>query len=186
MELLPAIREQIHFAFRHETPERRQELSSEAIANCWVAFVRLVERGMEEVIYATPLVQYAVRHVRSGRKVGGTLNKNGVASEYAQRSRGFRMGRFIRFNQRKQQWVEILVEDRKAGPAETAAARIDIPAWLATLGERRRRIAEALASGESTAQVAKKFERTAGRVSQLRRELKASWETFQDDAVSVK
>ena len=65
LSLLPAIREQARFAFRSEHPERRQEFIAETIANCWVAFVRLVERGMIDVVYATPLAQYAVKQVQT-------------------------------------------------------------------------------------------------------------------------
>jgi len=55
LSLLPTIRDQARFAFRTEKPERRQELIAEVVANCWVAFVRLVERGLLEVVYPTPL-----------------------------------------------------------------------------------------------------------------------------------
>ena len=48
---------------------QRQELLAETIANCWVALVRLLDRGLEDVIYPTPLVQYAIRQVRDGRRV---------------------------------------------------------------------------------------------------------------------
>ncbi|MCY2995965.1 MAG: hypothetical protein NTY19_50160 [Planctomycetota bacterium] len=55
LSLLPAIQEQARFAFRNEKPEHRQELTAEVIANCWAAFVRLVERGLIDVVYPTPL-----------------------------------------------------------------------------------------------------------------------------------
>ena len=125
MDMLPTIYDQVRLAFRRELPERRNELIAEAIANCWVSFVKLVERGLQAVIYATPLAQFAIRQVYSGRKVGGTLNKNDITSEYAQRMTQIRVERLTRYNKRKSMWLEMLVEDRKAGPAETAAARID-------------------------------------------------------------
>ena len=62
----------------------------------------------------------------------------------------------------------LLVEDRKAGPAETAAARMDLAAWFGTLTKRNRKIAKALALGEPTAAAAKKFGISPGRISQLR------------------
>ena len=68
--LLPAIREQAHFAFRHEGAEQREELIAEVVANCWAAFVRLVQRGLIEVVYPTPLAQYAIKQVRDGRRLG--------------------------------------------------------------------------------------------------------------------
>jgi len=178
LKLLPTIREQLRFAFQHEPPERKEDMIAEAIANCWVAFVKLVERGLQDVIYATPLAQYAIRQVYDGRKVGGTLNQNDVSSEYAQRKQKFTLERLSRYNKRKFIWVELLVEDRKAGPADTAAARIDFGDWLRTLGGRRRRIAETLAEGQTTSVTATKFGVSLGRISQLRRELHDDWERF--------
>ena len=180
-DMLPTIYDQVRFAFRHELPERRQEMIAEAIANCWVSFVKLVERGLQDVVYATPLAQFAIRQVVSGRKVGGKLNKNDITSEYAQRMRQITVERLTRYNKRKCMWLEMLVEDRKAGPAETAAARIDFGDWLRTLGGRRRRIAETLAGGETTRVAAAKLQVSLGRISQLRRELQDDWERFHGD-----
>jgi len=50
LEMLPQIRAQARYAFRKELPARRQELIAEVIANCWIAFVRLLDRGLEDVI----------------------------------------------------------------------------------------------------------------------------------------
>ena len=183
MEMMPTIYDQVRFAFRHELPERRNEMTAEAIANCWVSFVKLVERDLQDVIYATPLAQFAIRQVVSGRKVGGTLNKNDITSEYAQRMKQITVERLTRYNKRKSMWLELLVEDRKAGPAETATARIDFGDWLRTLGGRRRRIAEALAKGETTSVAAAKFKVSQGRISQLRRELSDDWERFHGECV---
>jgi hypothetical protein len=182
LELLPAIDNQARVAFRGEPAERRQDLIAEVIANCWVAFVRLMERGLEDMVYPTPLAQYAIRQVRSGRKVGSQLNVRDVSSEYAQRSKGFVVRNLDRYDKRKHQWKEVLVEDRQAGPAETAASRIDFGDWLQSLPCRSRRIAETLATGETTKKVAKRFCVSAGRISQLRRELKDAWEAFQEEA----
>jgi len=184
LELLPTIDHQAHVAFRGEPEERRQDLVAEVIANCWVAFVRLMERGLEDMIYPTPLARYAIKQVRSGRKVGTKLNVRDVSSEYAQRSKGFAVGRLDRYDQRKQEWKEILIEDRHAGPAETAASRIDFAEWLHSLPHRSRRIAESLATGETTQKTAKRFRVSAARISQMRRELKDAWDVFQGEAVA--
>ncbi len=185
MDMLPTIYDQLRFAFRHELPERRQEMIAEAIANCWVLFVKLVQRDLQDVIYATPLAQFAIRQVYSGRKVGGTLNKNDITSEYAQRMKQITVERLTRYNKRKCMWLELLVEDRKAGPAETAAARIDFGDWLRTLGGRRRKVAETLAKGETTSVAAAKFKVSLGRISQLRRELQDDWERFHGEVDTV-
>jgi len=65
--------------------------------------------------------------------------------------------------------------------AELGKADVAYPSVLAmldSLSSRDRRIAEELATGETTGAVAFKFRVSAGRVSQLRRELKQSWDEF--------
>jgi hypothetical protein len=49
------------------------------------------------------------------------------------------------------------VENKRATPADIAACRIDFTAWLRLLPTVRRKIALALASGETTCAAAKKF-----------------------------
>jgi hypothetical protein len=178
LQMLPLIHEQASHAFRRELPERREELVAAVIANCWVEFVRLMDRGLGDAVYSTPLARYAVRQVRSGRKVGGSLNVNDVSSGYAQKSKGFVLESLDQYSERKNQWKEILVEDRKTGPAETAICRIDFGDWLRSLSKRQRRIAKALGNGEQTKEVAKRFGVSAGRISQVRRELMAAWDSF--------
>ena len=67
--------------------------------------------------------------------------------------------------------------------ADQVAVRMDVRAWLATLSRRTRRIAKDLVYGCSTSEVAKQHGVTAGRVSQLRRELYEGWQVFQGEAV---
>jgi hypothetical protein len=182
LEMLPQIREQARHAFRNEQPERREDLLAEVIANCWVAFARLMDRGLDDVIYPTPLVQYAIKQVRDGRRVGSKLNTNDVSSGYAQRRKSFVLKTLDLFDDAKQEWKEVLVEDRHAGPADTAASRIDFDAWLRLLPRRTRRVAETLAKGETTKTTAKRFHVSAGRISQLRRELQQRWQDYQGEA----
>lgn len=181
MELLPQIQNQASLAFRHEKPERREELIAEVLANSFVAFVRLMETGREGRIFATPLAQYAIRQVRDGRRVGSSLNIKDVSSGYAQQRKGIVMESLDRFDKEANQWQEAIVEDRHAGPAETAAARIDVGEWFASLPRRQRKIAKALGNGERTKEVAKRFGVSAGRISQLRREMARAWFEFIGD-----
>jgi hypothetical protein len=179
--MLPKIREQARHAFRAARPELKEELIAETIANAFCAFVRLVERGKEDITYATPLAGYAIRQVCAGRCVGTKLNVRDVSSRHAQRTKGISVERLDQFDAAEGEWREALVEDRKAGPAETAAARIDVAAWFRSLARKKRRIAQMLARGEGTGKVAGMFGLTAGRVSQLRRELAESWEEFHGE-----
>lgn len=179
LTLLPDIRRQVRFAFRRLELERREEAVQEALANAMVAYVRLVELGKTDVAYASPLASYAVKQVYDGRQVGSALNACDVLSPYAQRKQGFTVSRLQQAAQRENTWQEILVEDPTCTPAELAASRIDFNAWLNRLPRQKRRIASMLAAGETTGETARKFRVTPGRISQLRRELAASWDEFQ-------
>jgi hypothetical protein len=75
-----------------------------------------------------------------------------------------------------------VVEDRRATSADVAATWMDFRSWLGSLGCRRREIARALASGETTKAAAGRFGVTQGRISQIRRELDQSWRLFQAQA----
>jgi len=106
-------------------------------------------------------------------------------SPAARRLHGFTVERFDQKDPQTGVWNEQLVEDRRAGPAETATARMDLAAWLRTLSKRNRQIAKALSVGETTAAVAQKFSLSPGRVSQLRDWLRQHWEQFQGDSQLV-
>ena len=107
-------------------------------------------------------------------------------SEYAQCRKGHRVDRLDHFDDEENGWQEIVVEDRRAGPGENAAVRIDFSAWRRRLPVRLRKIAMTLAIGETTSETAKKFGVTAARISQLRQWLKESWERFQGEFAAAK
>jgi len=184
LEMLPQIRRQALVACRRLDAEAKQEFVQSVVAAAYAAFVRLVELGKEDIAYATPLAQFGIKHVRCGRTVGTRLNVRDIGSPYAQIARGFLVERLDR-RYGNGLWKEILVEDHRAGPAETAAARIDIAAWFASLPRRNRAVASALASGEATCDVAEKYELSKSRVSQLRNELRTSWLDFQGELPPV-
>ena len=179
LEMLPRIRSRAGQAFGWLGSEMKDELIQEVIANAFCAFAGLVRRGKSEIAYATPLTNYAIRQVLGGRQVGAKLNVNDVTSPYAQAACRFVMARLDRFDTDKGHWREVLVEDCRATPADIAAARIDVAEWLLSLPARDRRIAETLAMGETTNEVASKFKLSPARISQLRVQLRCSWEQFQ-------
>ena len=179
--MLPLIRHLAWLGFRGFTSEAREDAIAEVVANAFSAFARLVSQGKEEIARPTPLAQYAIRQIRQGRRLGTRRNRNDVMCGHAQRARGVSIERLDQFDDHKGAWKEGLVEDRKAGPAEIAAARIDVAAWLQSLSDRNRRIAETLAMGATASDVATEFHLSCSRVSQLRGLLAASWASFQGD-----
>jgi hypothetical protein len=178
LTMLPLIQDQARHAFRNARPERREELTAEVVANCWVAFVRLIDRGLDDVIYPTPLAQYAIKQVRDGRRVGNKLNVNDVSSKHCQQRKGVKLDSLDVFDAADGEWKEAVVEDKTAGPADVAATRIDFAAWLKSLPRMKREIAKTLATGETTKKAARKHRVSPGRISQVRRELMEAWESF--------
>jgi hypothetical protein len=185
LELLPRIRRQAVHHLRHLSGEVRAEAIDEVVASAFVSYVRLTERGKTELAYAGPLARYGAYQYLSGRRVGSRLNRRDVLSEYGKRKTRTTVERLDSFDARQGDWQDIMVEDRRSGPAEVAATRVDFAAWLATLCRRTRQIATDLALGGTSSDVARKYGVTAGRISQLRRELKASWGEFQHEPVLV-
>ena len=178
LEMLPQIRSQACRAFRRLQREQRDEMVQEVIANAFCAFVSLVRRGKANTAYATPLANFAIRQTIAGRRVGSSSKIDDVTSPFAHAARGILVERL---DGEQGEWRAALVEDRRATPADTAAARIDVAAWFRLMSDSHRRIAQALAMGETTSEVAKQFRLSSARVSQIRGELKASWERFQGE-----
>lgn len=181
--LLPDIRRHLRFAFRRLRAERREEVVQEALANALVAYRRRAELGKTDLAFASPLARYAVRQVSSGRQVASPLNAGETLSLYAQRKAGFTVSSLHRPDDTEGTWKELLVEDRRSTPAELAASRLDFGVWWRRLPRRKRRIAAALAAGSTTSETARRFRLTAGRISQMRRELETNWQAFQGEPV---
>jgi hypothetical protein len=143
-------------------------------------FHRLAERGKLDVAYATPLTTYAARQLRAGRQVGAKLNANDITSARCRKLTGVTIRSLDDLDSTDEEWKEVL-NDKRATPDQIAICRIDFSAWLRLLGAPLRRIANALATGESTNEAAKRFGVSPGRISQLRRHLKESWDQFQSE-----
>ncbi len=176
LEMLPQIRSQACRAFRRLQREQREEMVQEVVANAFCRFVSLVHQGKANRAFGTPLANFAIRQAIAGRRVGSKSRSLDVSSPLARAARGFLVERLDGV---QGEWRAALVEDRRASPADTAAARIDVAAWFRALSESQRRIASALAMGETTSEVARLFGLSAARVSQIRCLLHASWQTFQ-------
>lgn len=181
LNMLPGIRRAAQIAFRRAGPELREDLISETIARAYVYFSRLAERGELELAMPTPLARFAIAQVRTGRRVGNRLRIRDTMSRYAQFKKDFVVEQIDYFDDKSNCWKQLLVEDMRATPADIAACRIDFAAWLRRLTARVRNIALALARGETTKAVARMFNVTPARISQLREWLRRSWEEFQGE-----
>jgi hypothetical protein len=182
LELLPRIRRHAHVSFRHLRKHLREEAIEDVIAHALQIFVRLWEQGRGDLAYATALARYGVSRVRAGRCVGGHLNVRDIMSEWCQRQKGLRVERLDEYDELAGQWKEIVVEQGRATPADIAVLRIDFANWLDALSPRERRIAQWLAVGTRTGEVAQKACISPGRVAQLRRKLYDHWCRFQGES----
>ncbi|MEK6236787.1 MAG: hypothetical protein N2C14_18935 [Planctomycetales bacterium] len=177
-DMLPSIVKVARFAFREFDEEACEEAVQEVVCNCLVGFVRLVERGREDRAFPSALARYAIRQYCAGRRVGTPLNVKDVSSRHCQLMKGFSMEGMYERDKKTSRWVPFVVGDHRTPVADQAAFRLDFPAWLATLSVRNRDVAEEMAVGETTTNLARRFRISPARVSQLRKEFKESWDQF--------
>jgi len=181
--LLPLIQKIAQSRLHRLQTADRDDAIQEVVANAFVAYTKLMLSGGEKRAFATPLANFGVRQYWEGRKVGSRTNSRDILAESCRRRRQLKVGSLFRFE--ADHWCELLLEDRRAGPAEIATIRIDFQNWLNSLAPSYRRFAEMLAMGETTNDVARQFHVTPARVSQIRRFLERSWQQFQEPELSA-
>ena len=159
LAMLPAIVAHARYAFRDVHGQDRQDLIQETIANSFVAFLALVRRGKMAIAYPSVLARYAVAQIHEGRRVGNRLDCHEVLSPYAQRLKNFKVQRLDRRDKDDENaWCEVLVEDKRCGPAQIACTKIDFEEWLKSLPVRYRRLAQFLSLGNRTQDAARKLQ----------------------------
>lgn len=179
--MMPVIDTYAKIAFRHLNPEAREEAVEEVLCNACCAYARLVELNKADLAYPRVLARFGVAQTREGRKVGGRLNIHDVMSPYCRSRKKVVLEQLDTYDPEEDCWQEVLLEDRRAGPAETAAIRVDFPSWLQVLPSRMQKIATFLAQGETTTAAAEEFGVSRARISQIRRELYRAWSLFQGE-----
>ena len=185
LQMLPAIQDSAAYAFRYLASEEREEAIQDVTVGAMIAFRRLAASDRIHLAYPRALARFGITQYFSGRRSGCRLNVRDVSSAYAQRKKGLQLERLDHYYPDQQSWREVLLEDRQASPADIATTRIDFQDWLESLSERSRKIADSLATGETTSDVAEMFQISLGRVSQIRRELERSWRIFQGEVVDL-
>jgi len=176
LAFLPAIQRTALAAFHSFPFAEREELVAEAIAISFILYARLIERGRSRDVFGTSLARYAIARVRSGRCASGRLRPRDALSRIAQQRHRFGVERLDTFDGEVTRALPLV---QRPTPAEIVAWRMDFTAWLAQLPPRLRRIALILAEGTSTTAAASQCGLSPGRISQLRRQLKANWDQFQ-------
>lgn len=172
-DMVPEIQQRLRRAFRLLGADAREDAVEEGVVHTLLSYSRLHEQGRADQVSPSTLAWYAVHQVKRGRPAVGRMNGKEPLSRYAQ------LGNGIQVDPAQGQWIDILVEDKRAPVADQVAAKLDVGAWFLTLTLKMRQVAKALAYGCSTSEVARKHGVTAGRISQMRRTLEESWMAFQ-------
>jgi hypothetical protein len=193
LAILPRIETHARIRFRYlRCPGRRDDAIAEVIAVCWKWFLRLDEQDKDIDGFVTAFADYAVRHVRSGRRLCGQVKSRDVCSPTAQRQHAFGVESLDCSTRRDfgalyadprgqdyQDAYEDRLKDNTTTPVpEQVMFRIEFPRWLSRLGRRKREIAEDMTLELGTFQLADKHKVSPGRISQLRREFHTDWQLF--------
>jgi hypothetical protein len=184
LAMLPAITRVARQTFSDLDAEAKEEAVAEVVATALIMFVGLVRDGREASAYPSVLAAYSIRRVRTGRQAATPRNIRDVSSMHCQLQKDVKVERLDRYDSAEEAWTEVLVEDRHAGPAETAAARIDVGEFFRGLKPRYRKVADFLAEGNTTNEAAKRFRVSASRISKMRRCFYDGWQRFQGEPPS--
>lgn len=175
VSLVPRLRTHARVRFRHLNSSDREEAVADVLAYGFASFLRLKERGKDPTAFPAVFAHFVAKAVANGRGVVRRLSARDLLGHL----RGERVTiRKLDDPMSGGGWWRDLALDRRARVDEQAAFNIDFPAWLATLSTVKRHVAELLARGHGTDEVAQGTGVSAGRVSQLRRELADSWFDF--------
>jgi hypothetical protein len=187
LSILPRIETHAAVVFRHvRCPHRLADCVQETISLAWKWFVRLANKGKDARQFPSTLATYAARAVKSGRRVCGQEKAKDVLSPLAQTRRGFTVASLPRESTLSANPLsEALADNTRSPVPEQVHFRIDFPRWLTQLGDRKRRIAEDMALGHRTQDLAEMHKVTAARISQLRGEFHQDWLRYTGEAVAV-
>jgi hypothetical protein len=187
LQLLHVVETHAKIQFRRLPADRREEAIQETIAAACMNYQLAVAQGKLNVLRPGMLADFAVRHVRTGRHVGGKQDAaQDVMSPVAHRRHGVQLHHYYahRGGDGTDGWRQLAIEDRKASIPDLAAFRIDFAQWLKSLTRRDRWIIAAFVSGERTSSVADRFGISEARVSQLRRKYEREWQVFQGEGAT--
>lgn len=165
-DVLPVAFEKAHYCFGDD-PEK----SSDVLSVAWELFQEAPPEAT-----AWSIVDFAARRVAVGRHLS-----------YSERGLYFNPRKVQKVGVQSLHYLPFRVLEGDAffregdNPADRVAFRIDFADFLRSLSLRELAILVALASGERTLDVAKRFGLTPGRISQYRVLFRDRWERFIGD-----
>ena len=189
LEVLPAIQTHAKIQFRRLGAQRREEAIQETIATACVNYQLAAVQGKLDVVRPGSLADFAVRHVRAGRHVGGHQDgARDVMSAVCQRRHHVGVVSIdhhrvpARLRNGTDGWRQLVLADRKVPVPDLAAFRVDFSQWFQMRSRSDRSIISALIEGEQPSVVADRFGISRGRVSQLRRRYEQEWRVLKGGA----
>ncbi len=163
-------------------PHKRADFIADMIALSWKWFLQLAQRGKDASHFPTALACYAARAVKSGRRVHGMEHTRDVLSPLAQQRRHFLVSTLPDFQTLSTNpFAEALTDNTQSPVPDQVAFRCDFPAWLTSLDARNRQVAQDMALGHKTQDLAETYGIGAGRISQLRCQFCTDWQRFTDE-----
>jgi hypothetical protein len=178
LAILPNVKKHTRFALQRMGLEAREDATSEVVACVMCEFRRLHQRGEIHRAFASTLVRYAVARYHDGRRVGTAQCTCELLSRRAQTAGEYSVCTLNTTST----WVEDIVDTHGSDLLGQVTFYLDFPRWLYRQTQRNRHIAIQLMCGFTTGEVARNFNLSSSRISQLRREFANSWQLFVEDS----
>jgi hypothetical protein len=138
---------------------------AEVLGLSWVAYQRGYEKGRNPHELISTIAGFAIKKSRVGRQITSQEATKDALSPSAHRKHGF-----------KPEYLTDLMRGRtEASVSDQVADRLDYRSWRDRLSEKKRKIVDDLALGDTTNELAAKHGLSAGRISQIRKEPHDDW-----------
>lgn len=168
-----------YFASREGlTGDNYDECLQDMSCSAYEFYKSLMDRGLQDRVYYSPLAKYAMCRFKEGRRYNG-YNSTDVLGEVTRLKERVEVDSLEPYDDKRHTWYECFVADGRVNVAREVAFKIDCEDWMATLDQRRRAILEAMIQGDSNQELSARFKVSQGRISQHRREFYESWKEFR-------
>lgn len=183
LAILPKIENHARYTFRYiRCYHAREDAIAETVALCWLWYRRLVDQANDPARFPSVLASYATRQVKSGRRLCGQESARDALSPAAQQRNSFTTTKLPDISPMVGSPLTEALQDNTQSPVpEQVHFRVDFPVWRRSLPCRTSQVADAMMLGHRTLDLADQFKLSPARISQLRRDLRDSWEGFIGD-----
>jgi hypothetical protein len=178
LSLLPGLELWARTRFRFRNAADRDDAVADAIAYGYASFLRLKQRGKDPSAFLVAFSKFVVMAVANGRAIGRKFSSRDIMCAHSLRSHCVAVHGFDDPLPDGEGWWRDMIADLRTNVADQAAFNVDFPAWIGTLSTVKQQVTKLLAHGHGTDVTAELAAMSAGRVSQLRRELAKSWDSF--------